>query len=379
MIQTLFVYLFLTFFLLFFAKYTSSVKQKSIGYPMFIGLLIYSVVFGMRYGVGMDHLSYLDDYLDISKGGEHNQMEKGFFYISKLFAFFDFHYVLYFSFFAFVQLFVLYYVFRCRKRVYVWLTYTFMIGCVWLSFMNGIRQITAFVFFMFSIKFITQHKFWKYVGCIFIASLFHKSAVVLLIFYPIFKQKLFFSNLIFQFFLLISALIIMNINVIQDVFVKLEIIGRFIGYEGYTDMVVNHFDSLLFSMERNRGIGFYSILLIDMILILYSNETRKQFDHSYGIMYNLYFVGVLWHYVFNGSVIMGRPNYYMYGFQFVIAAHTLLYLFNQYKCNRIRSKLYSFLGLVFLYFLIFCATMYRMDENTSRFIFFWQKELYYLK
>lgn len=79
MIQTLFVYLFLTFFLLFFAKYTSSVKQKSIGYPMFIGLLIYSVVFGMRYGVGMDHLSYLDDYLDISKGGEHNQMEKGFF------------------------------------------------------------------------------------------------------------------------------------------------------------------------------------------------------------------------------------------------------------------------------------------------------------
>ena len=51
-----------------------------------------------------------------------------------------------------------------------------------------------------------------------------------------------------------------------------------------------------------------------------------------------------------------KRNYYMYGFQFVIAAHTLLYLFNQYKCNRIRSKLYSFLGLVFLYFLILKAS-----------------------
>ena len=129
---------------------------------------------------------------------------------------------------------------------------------------------------------------------------------------------------------------------------------------------------------RRRGIGFYLILLQNIILIAYSNKLKAYFSNGYfSIIYDLYIIGVIYGYISNGSIILTRLNYYFNGFNFIVAAFTLTFLFNKLRLHL--NNWIIFLLLTAIYILIFIGLIYRIDENSYRFIFFWQESLYYLK
>lgn len=385
MIQTIAVYLFLLFAMAILI--TKKIRINEIllsnsilgikNAPFILALLLFALIMGMRYGVGVDHLKYLEGYVQYQEEGiaqMFSQLEPGFGLISKLFASLGIHFWIYFTFWAFLQVFFLSYALkRNQESVLPFLMFTFILGGTSLSFMNGIRQQLAFCIFVFSIEFIQNHKPIKYYILIFLASLFHFSALILLPIYPLlkYKKRPYFNSIGIQFILLSIALFLLYQNYIEYIFYSMTNLIEFFGYGVYLDMLKEGKESLLFSLTRSRGIGFYLIVLLNIILIASSNQLKKYFSNGYfAKIYDLYFFGVIYGYITNGSVLLSRLNYYFGGFTFIVAAYTLLYFYRNLKESR--NNILLFLVLFGIYLLIFIALIYRMDENTFRFVFFWQ-------
>ena len=80
-------------------------------------IICFSFIFGIRYNVGNDYMSYLDIY----EGYAHyytirDDLEIGFEFVTRLMAETGLHYSIYFGLIAFLQIFLIYYTFR--KDVY---------------------------------------------------------------------------------------------------------------------------------------------------------------------------------------------------------------------------------------------------------------------
>lgn len=79
------------------------------------------------------------------------------------------------------------------------------LGC-WHGSFNGIRQYLAAAILFAGIRFIKEKKFWKYAFVVFIAFLFHSSAVLMIFIYFIAYNKINLKNI---FILIIGSIIIL--------------------------------------------------------------------------------------------------------------------------------------------------------------------------
>ncbi len=84
------------------------------------------------------------------------------------------------------------------------LLYIFL-GC-WHGAFNGIRQYLAAAVIFAGVRFIKEKKFWKYAFIVFIAFLFHSSALIMIFPYFIARNKISLPNILF---LIISSVIIL--------------------------------------------------------------------------------------------------------------------------------------------------------------------------
>lgn len=75
------------------------------------------------------------------------------------------------------------------------LLYVFL-GC-WHGAFNGIRQYLAAAIVFAGLRFIKERKFWKYAVVVFIAFLFHSSAIMMIFVYFIAYNKISFQNILF--------------------------------------------------------------------------------------------------------------------------------------------------------------------------------------
>lgn len=339
-------------------------------WPVVAAISIYALVFGCRYGVGSDFFSYLEIYKSANGGYlAYSDIEAGFFYLMKLLSSCDLHYTYFFGIVAFLQLYLVFKSVKPYYFLYPFLAFTFMFGAEWLKYANGLRQVLAFCLFVFSFKFIVERKIVLHYLCILAACLFHRSVLLLIPVYPLlYLRKEWFSNVKIQLLLLAGSLILMNVSIVHGF---LDYIEAGIDILQYSDYLQNQYDELI-AREVNLGAGFYIILFINIINIYFSRQVKEKYKNTiFPLIYNLYFIGICWNYLFIDSQLLGRINYYFYGFAYIAAAFTMAYLFYE------RKK--SFLVVVGLYILLFAGIMYRMDINTARFVFNWQTDLYYLK
>ena len=126
MLQSIIVYSLMGFSLFGLGQVAAKREQiyiaKNKNLPFFtweilFSLFIFAFFSGVRWNVGVDHLSYLANYENIKAGGELRSrgIEIGFDLISKLFASWNVHFTIYFAFWAFWQLFFVYYAFKNER------------------------------------------------------------------------------------------------------------------------------------------------------------------------------------------------------------------------------------------------------------------------
>lgn len=365
---TIFIYISLSTIMFLLCK--SAFKENEWGYVV-SAVLIYAVIFGCRYGVGKDFFAYEYIYNCTLDGLLANipDWEFGFMSILKTLAKFRLHSSCFFGVIAFLQLILIFASVKKDKYVYTYLVFTYMIGCVWLAFSNGLRQELAFCFFAFALTFADKKEWYKHYSIILMAISMHNSAYLLLLFYPILiLKKEWFANVKFQLSILILAYLIGESKLLsQYLFLFDEVLSidafsdSYGAYLGYEDKLYS---------EVTKGLGYYIFLLMDIILVAHSTKIKKYTSNNYLIViYNFYFIGTILRHAFIDSHLIQRVNYYFYGFQFILAAYSLYYFYQS------RSYKYFYL-LLSLYVLTFVATMSKMEDNTALFRFFWEKDLF---
>lgn len=358
-LQTILIYVTLII-LLYLA---SKLAEQSNNFIYIVGaIILYATIFGLRSGVGVDFWGY-KEWFDYSAAGfgAYKNMEPGFNLLINICVKVGLPFSFFLGLIAFGQLLLIYLAIKPYKSVYSMLALTFMLGCVWLTYANGLRQQIAFCIFAYSLHFIFQKSWSKYYLSVLVACTFHTSALLLVIFYPLFSiRQEWFKHRSIQFILLASALILSSRSFVTNLIEPIEQFANVLGYGHYFDM-----DDSQWSREINIGLGFFINLILAICLIYNSASVKKYYNNSFvNNIYDLFFVGILWQYVFIDSMLLGRINYYMLGFQYIWGAFSLAALS---KVNR--NQYYIILGL---YILVFIATLYRMNENTALFMFNWQ-------
>lgn len=365
-IQSILVYL--TLMLLMVALSRTAIKKNNYRY-IIAAILLYALVFGLRYGVGMDFFSYLDLYESyLSFGTVKEDLEIGFLGLVKITALFHSS-VIYFALIAFLNLFFMTIGLKDDLRLYPYLFFVFMLTGAWMSPANLARQCLAVSFWAFSVKFAVEKKIVIHYILVLLAISFHYSAVFLILFYPLIAYKQdWFKNIRIEVLLLMGSLVVMNLNFVQDAIQRYDSILVLFGYDVYTS--ANYED--LLDRELVLGVGFFIKLLINIIIILSSEHVKKWVNNPYyNTLYSLYFIGVLASYMFASSEMISRVNLYFISFTYIIAAFTLYYsIVNRRKC--LRSAMMCLVALSFI------AIMYKASTNWNLFVFNGQQEYYYL-
>ena len=334
-------------------------------YYCFVPSLLFAFVFGIRYGVGTDHLNYIDSYLY----GSIREVEIGYTFLESQFKKNGLHFAWLFGFIAFIQ--ITFYISAFKDRnIYPWLILVMILSCRWLGWCNGIRQSIAVCLFVYSIQFIEEKKPFLYLPLILLATLFHRSAIILLPFYFIGKIDLFRFKLVpwivyFIAYYMQQQYIDMDSSFINRNF---DVVASFLGYEDVYS-VDTSLEKITFKEGESSGLG---VILnnANNFLILALMQPAKRFYNSnwFTILSNLFLIGLFGVTAFSGIVVLLRPFGYFSLFKGIIMAYLLQYLF--FKKNRF-SLLCGWLLIIFL-LLSFIAVIYRGDINTAEYHVFWE-------
>lgn len=329
----------------------------------------FTFVFGCRYGVGVDYFRYLFSY----QYGMNERYEFLFRSVSNLMLAHNLHYSIYFSFWAFLQIVLLLYAFRNYRFIFPYLLLYIIIGNYFMSMVNIIRQQLAALIFLCSIQFIDEKKIVNYLICIFLASMFHRSALLMVVMYPILRYRDdWFQNVGLQLILLFAAVFLSF---------RFDLVTQFIGkpfawfastfgFERYRVAVLGN--ETLDDTSRfgaNTGMGIFVSLFKCLPIILLS-KPLKMFYHSsfFNMLYSMWFVRVFTNYALGTSVILNRP------FVFFTDIGLVMLSFFTYYCFKSKKSGLLLLGtaMIAVNLIMFLFVVSNGKVTTTEYTFFWQ-------
>lgn len=166
-------------------------------------------VAGFRYCVGADFINYFLDY----KNNAENFLEKllvldepGYHFICWLVVLFKCNGAVVIFMAAAITIFCFLRTIYNNTNHLLAATLLFVfLGC-WHGSFNGVRQYLAAAILFTGIRFIKERKFWKYALVVFLAFLFHSSAILMLFIYFIAYNKINLKNIIIM---IIGSIIIL--------------------------------------------------------------------------------------------------------------------------------------------------------------------------
>ena len=344
------------------------ILEKSYGnyWPIIIALLIYSLIFGMRFGVGTDHISYYLEFIE----GDFSHYEVGYTFIAKTFKTLGLPFPFYFAFVAFIQVFPFFFVFRKFKHdIYFYLVFVLIFSYVWLAMCNVQRQWVAAGMIFWAFQYLNKKEFWKYILIVLFATLFHTSAFVMLIMVPYaFSDPVFNQTKIKLIILAFSVFVGYRIeanqwfDTVNDILAVLTMTSAD-KYEYYVEQgFFEEADSVI-------GIGYIINTITCFAFVAYSERAKTFYKNRWvNLLFEFYFLGCCFNYILQSVHVLHRINLYLFGWGFVIYA---LCIYSSVKLKDVKWKRL----LIILVLLTFPANLYRADDNTSQFYFYWWTEI----
>lgn len=356
MFETLFVYTTLMLLMIFFTHKAAieTDKRKRMCYYS-LPVLLYTLVFGLRYCVGMDYMSYLYIYnswhpdltmqqnLDaISQ--EFTNIEKPFLIMIAVFrTIFHTHYAFFFGIIALIEISLLYAAFRHRKSILAASILPFFaLGIATNLFQNILRQDIVFCIFLFAISFIIQQDWKRYFLCIGVACLFHKTALLLVPIYFIYcKSDFCILKTTASRIIILTIFFLLAYFDFTYVFVgTLNYIANITGYGIYmnTKYIVSNGSSV--------GLGLVLKYLMFCIMIFYYEKAKMHYkDRMFEILFDLFLIGMCGHLLFYRNLVFDRLFRYLTTFEFLIYGYYFVY-FHQLRKDAKTYFFYIYIGLV---------------------------------
>jgi len=146
---------------------------------VFLGLIIFS---GIRYNVGVDYMSYREMFLAIKEGVAPFTFEPANMLIIKVINLLDIDCQVIFFVYSTITMFCVYYFINKLSPIKeISIIIFFMSGIYYLSTFNGIRQWVAIGISAVALVKLIESKYSQFIFLIILSSLFHLSAIVLLV------------------------------------------------------------------------------------------------------------------------------------------------------------------------------------------------------
>ena len=323
MILSLVVYTFLAMILYIIGKFTVYYDNKSLrlsghssrflNWTTVFAILIFAIVCGVRYNVGVDNLMYINEYISLQQFGYFHRetFEPLFGFLANVFVDMGLHYSVFMGFWAAVQIFFVYYAMRNDKYLLPYVALFIVLGSTFLSWTNGLRQCVVGCIFIFLIEYIVQRKFWKYVIVLLICSFIHRSAIILLPFYFIFQKPIIPRRKLIWVFILIACAIIGMTPTWLGIMNNFKGILAFLDYGTYAERlsyIVKNADEVMAWGPARIG-----IFLLDLFAVWYYPHIKKRYklNKRFDIYFFAFFMGVcLFNLLANTSHIFIRPISY---------------------------------------------------------------------
>ncbi len=342
-------------------------------WEILLSLLLFGMISGLRWNVGTDHLSYLRLYEDLLNGVEYNSedMEIGFLFISSMLSKAGFHFSFYFGILAVIQLIFVYYAFKEHRYVLPYLGLLILFGGQYHLWMNGIRQTIAACIIVLSVQYITNRNPLKYFLVVLVATLFHKSAIILIVLYAIPNVNYFLNRYITTAILILSVYIGFNPYwiTVNDSLVN---ILNIVGYENYSSRLE------YFIVEKQEYLSFgprrILTLLLNIVMVwLFYDYYKKTNNNLVLLFFNLSIIGAIMFNLFaNAGHIFLRPTYYLTIFTPIVSSILLSY-YSYNRTSRILTAKFLLLFILSISYLIIAiyADADKYDYDYTNYKFFW--------
>lgn len=218
--------------------------------------LFFLIVFALQSATSNgDLMRYLASYNRFSTYGFSrydsivNNTKDPFYYIcGSIFAHLGFDFYAWRFLIAFVYIMSVYIIIsKYSSNIYVSFIVLIVIGTFPFT-LSGLRQTLALAILMHTFKCLENKKFIKFVLLVLLASLFHSSAIIFLLAYPIYFIKLRFRN--YLLLSIVSVFVIFNARSLIALFVELT--GAYDAYGGY--------------IEKDEVLTFAGVIIFTFVL-----------------------------------------------------------------------------------------------------------------
>lgn len=321
-------------------------KNKYRDLWLWLTIIVYSIVIGCRYDVGIDYKAY-KFWFEYDMNDIEMTMETD--WLKSFLKFLGLGYPSFFITMAAVQIGFFLSSFKTRPQIIVWGIFFFFTTLQFFISMNVVRQVASWCIFLYSIQYIQNKRFIQYILCIFGAMLFHKSAIVLLPLYFVPTNITLNRNILFLVYLLLFTVG----TVLQDRITSImSTVALFIGYDQYSESLQQLMENVNFGSESSMGIMKYVWLILNSMAIYYYPILRERFrKQGFSIIFILYLLGILLDCIVGGT-ILDRATMYFLPFRIIIYSYMFYYLSSFCK-SRYKYVAVSGCTLVMLVFYIY--------------------------
>ena len=325
---------------------------------IYISIAAFSLIVGLRWDVGIDYMTYYELASGLFSEYQLGKMEPLARYTAQFVYMNGFPFYLWFVLMAFLQyIFVIKSVDRGRGYI---LSYTvFFYLCYMLAFsMNIVRQAVAYSILLYAYDYIHKKRFFHYAIWCIIAALFHKSALIMLLFYFVANIKLNISA--FSQILIMLLFVVLGQTIISEV---ISLFGEYwilLGYEG----VVTKIEEQARTIEMGGGLGIVFNYMKYGIIILYSEKLKTIYkNYGFVVFYNLFFIGICIYGVTMMDMYLSRMAQYFLVCDVVVSSCLMHYLFHTSKTN-----INKLLGIVLLVLIAFISIYSLSSAQEWKFI-----------
>lgn len=326
--------------------YSKFITTNIDGYSL-LAILIISIIVGFRYDVGADWYSYVSYF----KGQKSiNHMEIGYKFLNSSINDFGGNFTHLFFIVSFCSWVFIYKSIPVRLLP-IGILFYFTDHQFFMS-MNVIRQFLAISIVLYSYKYLLNEKY-KFVLFILLASLFHRSALLMLPFVFIPLKNISTKRTTWS-ILFLASLMVANSESVTYVMelVVIFLAQQFTVFEIYENYLMSqHFQ--VQEIETSGSVVYFKHMIF-MYIIYYSSKIIKKYPWYY-IYYLLFFIGYIYYNIFGSIPILDRIADYFLILRPILLAITMYYVWT--NSRNVYEKV-SPLIVIMAYLIIFIRTIY---------------------
>ncbi|GKU77026.1 transmembrane protein EpsG [Paenibacillus sp. L3-i20] len=282
-------------------------------------LLVFSIIAGIRYGIGTDYFNYLEIFNYVNVISDYGYLEPGFRFVIVLIKSLGFSVESLFFFFSFITLFYMFYGIK-KTSIYPMFSVFLFITVFYIGYVfNGVRQGIAMALFVYLLIDIEQRNFKKVLLYTIIGLTLHFSAIFIMVGY--FFSRLKFSRKSYVILTVLLVVAIFTNHIWTNAFMYLMPDYIQTKIDIYANGIVGGIDS----------IGVLQRLLLLILFLIYYNKL-KMVNASFEWIFKLYFLGFVFYAMFSFQEMFAtRINMFFRILEIILLPYILCLDINKYK------------------------------------------------